>query len=94
MKPLNICSLKEICNLFNLLVILLFSQVLNWSLRLEKELSVLRSSLEEEQKKQITLIKQVLITIHFLFFFLKPLSRCIYWDFFFSLAVMLESLTV
>lgn len=36
-------------------------QVLDWSLRLEKELSVLRSNLEEEQKKQITLIKQVLI---------------------------------
>ncbi|XP_053085782.1 pericentrin isoform X3 [Pangasianodon hypophthalmus] len=34
-------------------------EVLDWSLRLEKELSVLRSNLEEEQKKQITLIKQV-----------------------------------
>ncbi|XP_053540107.1 pericentrin isoform X5 [Ictalurus punctatus] len=34
-------------------------EVLDWSLRLEKELSVLRFNLEEEQKKQITLIKQV-----------------------------------
>lgn len=32
---------------------------------MEKELSVLRSNLEEEQKKQITLIKQVLITYSF-----------------------------
>ncbi|KAI5613710.1 pericentrin [Silurus asotus] len=34
-------------------------ELLDWSLRLEKELSVLRSNLEEEQKKQIMLIKQV-----------------------------------
>lgn len=34
-------------------------QVLDWSQRLENELSVLRSNLEEEQKKQIILIKQV-----------------------------------
>ncbi|TTH38804.1 Pericentrin [Bagarius yarrelli] len=34
-------------------------EMLDWSLRLEKELSDLRSDLEEEQKKQITLIKQV-----------------------------------
>ncbi|XP_060774688.1 pericentrin isoform X2 [Neoarius graeffei] len=34
-------------------------EVQEWSLRLEKELSVLRSNLGEEQKKQITLIKQV-----------------------------------
>lgn len=32
---------------------------------MEEELSVLRSNLEEEQKKQITLIKQVLITYSF-----------------------------
>lgn len=31
---------------------------------MDKELSVLRSNLEEEHKKQITLIKQVLITVH------------------------------
>ncbi|KAF5895396.1 pericentrin-like isoform X1 [Clarias magur] len=34
-------------------------ELLGWSLRLEKELSALRSNLEEEQKKQITLIKRV-----------------------------------
>ncbi|XP_058258622.1 pericentrin isoform X2 [Hemibagrus wyckioides] len=34
-------------------------EMLDWSERLEKELSVLRSNLEDEQKKQITLIKQV-----------------------------------
>lgn len=54
--------------MFSLLIIFLFSQVQDWSLRLEKELSVLRSSLEEEQKKHITLIKQVFITIHYLLF--------------------------
>ncbi|XP_046730738.1 pericentrin isoform X2 [Silurus meridionalis] len=41
------------------LVIFLSFQLLDWSLRLEKELSMLRSNLEEEQKKQIMLIKQV-----------------------------------
>lgn len=45
--------------------------MLDWSERLEKELSVLRSNLEDEQMKQITLIKQVLINCFYaLIFFL------------------------
>lgn len=66
----------------DLFIFLLFSQVLDLSLRLEKELSALRSSLEEEQRKQLTLIKQVSDVL-----FIIASRLCLFW---FSPAVILE----